>query len=85
MKRKNYKRLQKAIQDLYMMTFFSWSFVLMFVAKFSKFKDIKILVIVVVITGSLTIGKGITHYRKNPKKVRKEIYEMLKSENGIKF
>ena len=84
-KSKGYRRLQRIIQNLYMMVFISWGGVLIFVSKFSTFEEMKVLIIGVAITGALTIGKGITHYRTNPKKVRKEIYEMFRSEKGINF
>lgn len=83
MKKKTYKRIQKLIQDLYMVTFTSWSLVLAFVAKFSTFEEMRILIIVVAITGALTIGKGITHYRTNPAKAKAEIRDVLSSEKGI--
>lgn len=83
MKKKTYKRIQKIIQDTYMLIFTSWSLVLAFVAKFSTFEEMKILIIVVAITGALTIGKGIKHYRTNPEKARAEIRDVLSSEKGI--
>lgn len=84
-KSKGYRRLQKIIQDLYMMVFISWSGVLVFVSKFSTLKEMKVLIIGVAITGALTIGKGITHYRTNPAKARAEIRDVLSSEKGINF
>lgn len=83
MKKATYKRIQKLIQDTYMITFTSWSLVLAFVAKFSTFEEMKILIIGVAITGALTIGKGIKHYRTNPEKARAEILDVLGSEKGI--
>lgn len=77
MKKKIYKGIQKTIQNIYLLMFFSWSYILILLLIFRGTYGVKTLVIGVLISGSLSIGKFITHYRTNPVKARKEIKELF--------
>jgi len=79
---KIYKRVQKIIQDTYLLMFFSWSYILVLLLIFRGTSNLKNLIIGVAISGTLSIGKFITHYRKNPAKAKKEIQELFRSERG---
>ena len=86
-KRRAFKKAQKIIQNAYMCVFISWAYVLAFVAKFSTFEEVKPIVIVVAITGALTIAKGIYYCRtkEHRQQVWREIKQSLRSEQDFRF
>lgn len=84
-KSKLFRKVQRIIQNTYMSIFIMWSLIFVLAVKYVDFEILKPMLIVIAITGALTIGKLITHYRTNPKRFWKEVEETFKSEKGINF
>lgn len=84
-KSKLFRKVQRIIQNTYMSIFIMWSLIFVLAVKYVDFEILKPMLIVIAITGALTIGKLITHYRTNPKRFWKEVEETFKSEEGINF
>ena len=85
-KEKIFRRVQKLIQDTYMVIF-GGLLLTMYFLKFLPMKEVSIISIAFVVSGVLTISKGLYYLRtpKHRKEVWEEIKRSLKSEDGIKF
>lgn len=85
-KEKIFRKVQKVIQDTYMLVFGATLFDMLFL-RFIPMKDVNFLSIAFVVSTILTISKGLFYLRtpKHRKEVWEEIKRQAKSENGIYF
>lgn len=83
MKRKMYNKFRNFIQYVYMLTFITYLYLAIFMSKFITKEELKPILVVVFITGALSIGKFIYYCRKksNRRKLYREVIDILVSEN----